>query len=132
MTQFFVVHASNGGVSLFVVHDNRDDGSGGIAEMQCDLLNDSAGFVAWDDTTANDPDDEYGELGGGTQFTTANEWGNSFTDGFAIGSLDGHWTMDCQFTEVPTGISAWQAVSSDSSTITLELEVGRRVLLYPF
>jgi hypothetical protein len=115
---------------LFVVHDLQNDGSGGNAAMQFDLAGDTADFLFFDDTHTEDPDDTYTTVGG-TQFTTTNDWGAGFTDGFVLGPLDNGWMMFGQFTSTPGAINGWQAVSAGSSTIPLDLEVGRRVRLVP-
>jgi len=125
LTQLFLVNTSEG-MSLFVVHDLQWDGSGGDADMQVDLTGGTADFLFYDDTHAEDPDDTYTTVGG-TQFNTTNDWGAGYTDGFVIGPLDNNWTIFGQFTTDPRGIDGWQVVSSDLSTISLDLEVGRRV-----
>ncbi len=127
LTQLFLVDTSEG-MSLFVVHDLQWDGSSGDADMQFDLTADTADFLFYDDTHAEDIDDTYATVGG-TQFNTTNGWGAGYTDGFVIGSLDNNWSMLGQFTESPSGITGWQVVSSDLSTMSLSLEQGRRVRL---
>lgn len=129
LSQLFLVDTSEG-LSLFVVHDLQWDGSGGDADMQVDLTGGAADFLFYDDTHTEDPDDTYTTVGG-TLFSTTNDWGAGYTDGFVIGTIENNWTMFCQFTTGPTNIDGWQAVSSDSSTISFALEEGRRVRLSP-
>ena len=51
-----------------------------------------------------------------------------YTDGFAIGSLDGTgWSMLGEFTAAPTGITSLAAYSDGGSTIGLNMATGRRV-----
>jgi hypothetical protein len=121
LSQVFFVDASDG-LSLVVVHDNPNDGSGGSTRTQWDLSGDPDGaFVVVDDP---------GEgvlVNGPTQFVSSKTWFDCCTDGYAIGSLDGVWAMFGQFLASPTGIDQWAAVSSDGGSISLELDVGRRV-----
>ena len=78
-----------------------------------DLLGgDTANFLVQDDPgdriyTDND-----------TEFQVRQSWTEGFTDGYVIGSLDGNWTADVQFTDVtpiisgPTinGLTTWAAI----------------------
>lgn len=121
-TQIFLVEASDG-LSLFVVHDNPNDGSGGHTEMQWDVDGDTAGYLQGDDPGEG--------LGGDgvTTFTTTHTWYSCCTDGFVIGTLEGAWSMFGSFRAAPSGIAEWAAVNDDGIGISLELEVGRRVRL---
>jgi hypothetical protein len=122
LTQVFLVDASDG-LSLVVVHDNPNDGSGGNTQMQWDLFGDPAAAYLQGD----DPGEGLG--GGGTSFTTAHGWAPCCTDGFVIGSLDGGWSMFGAFRAVPVGITDWAAVDNDGTMIPLTLEPERRVRL---
>jgi hypothetical protein len=130
----FLVDASDG-LGLFVVHD---DGiaRGGNAETMVDLLGgDTATFLVQDDPVERVYTDN------GTEFTARQSWTEGFTDGYVIGSLDGNWTVDLQFTDVspdlsgPTinGLTSWAAISSDGlggqTEIELILVEDRRVRL---
>ena len=131
-SHLFLVDASDG-LGLFVVHD---DGItlGGNAETQVDLLGgDTATFLVQDDPG------EAGYTDTGTVFTANQNWTQGFTDGYVIGSLDGAWTVDIQFTDVPVpgpiinGLNTWAALSSDGmggqTEIALSLVEDRRVRL---
>jgi hypothetical protein len=133
-SHLFIVDASDG-LGLFVVHDDGKS-LGGNAENRVDLLGgDTASFLLYDDPF---PSDNY--LDTGTLFEAEQSWTQNFTDGYVIGTLDGDWTVDVQFTEVGStaivpirGLSSWAALSSDGSggqtEIALVLEEDRRVRL---
>jgi hypothetical protein len=133
-SHLFLVDASDG-LGLFVVHD---DGivTGGNAEMTVDLLGgDTAIFLVKDDPA----EQVYTE--NGTEFAVRQSWTLGFTDGYVIGSLDGNWTADVQFTDVTpiiggpiiNGLTTWAAISSDGvggqTEIMLTLAEDRRVRL---
>lgn len=120
VTQTFFVNASDG-LSLVTVHDVANDADGGTVTMRLDLSGDTANVVVQDD-----PTETVSVAGGGTIFTTSHTWIACCTDGYAVGSLDGGWTMLSQFTADPSGISSWQATSFDGNDITLVLATGRR------
>jgi hypothetical protein len=125
LSQIFLVDASDG-LSLVVVHDNPNDGSGGSTRTRWDLLGgDTADFRLGDDPG------EGLSVTGGTQFNSVKNWAPCCTDGYAIGSLDGMWTMYGQFTTAPTGITDWAVVDSDFSSVDLTLAPGQRVRLDP-
>ena len=75
----------------------------------------------------------------GIEFKAKQSWVTGFTDGYVIGSLDGNWTVDVQFTDVLAvgdtikNLTAWAALSSDGlggqTEIMLALAVDRRVRL---
>jgi hypothetical protein len=92
--------------------------------------------LLYDDPSPTDP--FYEDTG--TVFKEEQSWQQNFTDGYVIGTLDGNWTVDMQFTEVGTtviqtiaGLSSWAALSSNGSggqtEIALVLEKDRRVRL---
>lgn len=131
-SHLFLVDASDG-LGLFVVHDDGIT-RGGNAETQVDLLGgDTATFLVQDDPGEASYTDT------GTVFTANQNWTQGFTDGYVIGSLDGAWTADIQFTDVPvagpiiTGLDTWAALSSDGmggqTEIALSLVEDRRVRL---
>ena len=121
-THVFFVNASDG-LSLFVVHDDTVGSNGGTAAMKFVLSGDTNG-AGW--TVQDDPSDTY-SINGNT-FTTSHGWGADYTDGFAIGSLDGTgWSMLGEFTAAPTGITSLAAYSDGGSTIGLNMATGRRV-----
>lgn len=121
-TQVFFVSASDG-VHMVVVHDQANDGSGGSTDMSASLLNDVAAF-----TVEDDPGEGTAVGGGGTTFTANHNWAPCCTDGYAIGSLDGVWTMFLQFDSLPTGISSWVATdqtAAGAGDIGLIIDAGR-------
>lgn len=123
LSQIFLVDAADG-LSLFVVHDNPNDGSGGSTRTRWNLTGDTAAQVQ-----ADDPGEPVVVSMGGMQFDSTKNWVACCTDGYAIGSLDGDWTLFGQFLTTPTGITNWAVVSSDFSTTSLVLSPGRRVRL---
>ena len=123
LSQVFLVDAADG-LSLVVVHDNPNDGTGGSTQTRWNLTGDSAAQVL-----ADDPGEPVVVSGGGTQFDSTKNWVSCCTDGYALGSLDGDWAMFGQFLTTPTGITNWAAVSNDFSSINLALSPGRRVRL---
>ncbi len=124
LSQIFLLDASDG-LSLVVVHDNPNDGSGGSTSMQWNLTGDTAAQVL-----ADDPSELVSVSGGGTQFNSTKNWLGCCTDGYALGSLDGDgWAMFGQFLTAPIGINQWAVSSFGSTSISLDLEAGRRVRL---
>ena len=124
-SQVFFVDASDG-LSLVMLHDARNDGSGGLSRTSWQLSSDTASILVKDDPGF----DVYLEVAG-TFFSADHQWQECCTDGYAIGPLSGQWTMIGQFTELPTNIDGWWAVSSVSTTISLALDANRRVRLQP-
>ena len=124
-SQVFFVDASDG-LSLVIFHDARDDGSGGRAKTSWQLSNDTASILVKDDPGF----DVYSEVAG-TVFSADHQWQECCTDGYAIGPLSGQWTMMGEFTELPTNIDGWMAISSVSTTISLAIDANRRVRLRP-
>ena len=135
-SHLFLVDASDG-LGLFVVHDdgvNAPQGVGGLAKTKVDLLGgDTATFIQQDDPGS----DTYADTG--TEFKAKQSWNIGFTDGYVIGSLDGNWTVDVQFTDVLLpgqtikNLTAWAALSSDGvggqTELALALVEDRRVRL---
>lgn len=124
LTQLFLINSSVDGLSLAVVHDNPNDGTGGSTQTRWNLTGDTAAQVL-----ADDPAEPVTVSMGGTQFDSSKGWIACCTDGYVLGSLDGNWAMFGQFLTTPTGITNWQATSSDFSGINLVLSPGRRVRL---
>ena len=91
---FFVDGAD--GLSVFFVHDKPQDGSGGGAEMTYDLVGDTASVLVRDDNEST------GLPSGPTHFETAHAWSPCCTDGMAIGSLDGDWSLFAEFDSFST------------------------------
>lgn len=123
VTQLFLINASDG-LSLAVVHDNPNDGSGGFTQTRWNLTGDTAAQVL-----ADDPGEPVTVSMGGTQFDSTKNWVGCCTDGYALGSLDGNWAMFGQFLTTPTGITSWQATTASGGNIPLTLATGRRVRL---
>lgn len=122
LSQFFMLDAADG-LSLVVVHDNPNDGTGGTTSTSWSLSGDTAAQVL-----ADDPGEPVTVSGGGTQFDSTKRWFACCTDGYAIGYLDGDWSMLGAFNSW-SGIDAWAATSADGSFIALVLAEGRRVRL---
>ena len=120
-TQSFFVEASNG-LALVMVHDNPNDGSGGSTRTRWNLLGDTAVQVV-----ADDPGEPVIVSAGGTQFDSTKNWAPCCTDGYAIGFLDGDWSLFGQFLTTPTGITSWLAEGFTTADIPLVLEPSRRV-----
>jgi hypothetical protein len=125
LTQVFLVGTPDG-LTLMVVHDNPNDGSGGSTQTRWNLTGDTAAQVQ---VQPGDPGEPVTVSGGGTQFDCTKNWIGCCTDGYAIGDLAGDWTLFGQFLTVPTGITNWAVVSSDFSVVALTLTPGRRVRL---
>jgi hypothetical protein len=123
LTQLFLVDADDG-LSLFVVHDNPNDGSGGRTQTRWNLTGDTAAQVQ-----ADDPGEPVVVSAGDTQFDSVKNWAPCCTDGYALGSLDGSWAMYGQFLATPIGITDWAVVDNDFTSIPLVLDEGRRVRL---
>ena len=96
-------------------------GSGGSTNTRWILAGDTAVQVQ-----ADDPGEAVVVSAGGTQFDSVKNWASCCTDGYALGSLDGNWSMIGQFRSSPVGITRWQATSADGADIGLVLEAGRR------
>ena len=131
-SQLFLVDASDG-LGLFVVHDDGQS-LGGNAQTKVELFGgDTATFLVKDD-----PGDAI-YTDSGIEFTVKQSWTQNFTDGYVIGSLDGSWVVDMQFTEVDAagfiirGLDTWAAISSDGlggqTEVALALVEDRRVRL---
>ncbi|PXF57736.1 MAG: hypothetical protein C4B59_14670 [Candidatus Methanogaster sp.] len=114
------------GLSLFVVHDKPEDGCGGTAAMKWTLAGDTANVLALDD-----PWENVTVSGGGTIFESSHGWMPCCTDGMALGSLDGAWTIAGAFINAidKTGMDEWHVHSSDGSSIALAFEKDLRVRL---
>lgn len=110
LSQVFLVNASDG-LSLVVVHDRANDVGGGSTQTRWNLAGDSAAAVL-----ADDPGEPI-TVTGGTQFDSTKNWAACCTDGYALGSLDGSWTMFGQFLAFDGGIDAWHAVDGDHHII---------------
>ena len=123
LTQLFLINGSDG-LSLAVVHDNPNDGTGGTTQTRWNLTGDTGAFVVVDD-----PGEGVAVSAGNTQFDSNKNWIACCTDGYAIGSLDGNWAMFGQFLTTPTGITSWQATTASGGNIPLTLAPGRRVRL---
>ena len=123
-SHLFFVSASDG-LSLFVVHDKKNDGDGGHADMAFSLVGDTATILVEDDPGLGDL---YSDTG--TMFTTDQNWGECCTDGLAIGSLDGTWTMDVEFTRIE-GLDSWGVYDDSGASTSLVLATNQTVRLEP-
>jgi hypothetical protein len=135
-SKLFLVETSNG-LSLFVVHDRPNDGSGGRAEMRFELSGDTDGAARIVEDDPQSPNDigRAGNLFGPTVFQTVHEWVECCTDGVVIGALNGPWSMLVQFRNnsgvaIPLrGIDSWEATSANGSNVALNLQLERRIRL---
>ncbi len=116
LTQLFLVDASDG-LSLFIVHDEALDSTGGQATTQFDLSGDAASILLRDDIGDGFTDT-------GTQFTARHRWIGCCTDGYVIGALDGSWSMLGQLNAI-AGIDSWQVTDNGGADIALVLNSGR-------
>ena len=92
--------------------------------MTLDVAGDTAAVLVEDD-----PGEAVTNVGGlGTQFLADHGWIGCCTDGFVIGTLEGAWQVDAQFTLL-VGIPQWQATSADGSSIPLVPDLNRRARL---
>ncbi|MDU8942380.1 hypothetical protein [Ovoidimarina sediminis] len=112
------------GLSLGVVHDAASDGSGGSITTSWSLLGDTADFLLRDDVS-----DAYTLSGGGTLFEASNAWVGCCTDGYALGSLDGSWSLTGEFLSGATGISDWLVAGSGGGFLDLDFVSGQRIRL---
>jgi len=124
-SHLFLAQATDG-LALYVVHDKPVDGAGGTSRMHWELTGDTAGVLQGDD-----PGEGIVVSGGGTVFDSSHGWGACCTDGMALGSLEGAWTMVGSFVldTSTTGMNEWYAYSADGSTIALAFEQGREIRL---
>jgi hypothetical protein len=122
--------ASTGERCLIVIHDQSEDGSGGSADVNIEILGDSNGaeFLVEDDITGQFAD-TFTVSPNGLMLDMDNSWDPCCTDGAAIGTLEGDWSVLVEFTAVPSGILTWVALSRGTVPQPLTLEVGRRVRL---
>ncbi len=91
--------------------------------MRLSLSGDTAAFLLLDDPF----DPATPSIGvQSTSFRTDQTWFNCCTDGFVIGSLDGDFALLSEF-DAFSGLNTWNAVSSDGSTIALDMGLDRRV-----
>lgn len=124
-TMVFLVDASDG-LSLFIVHDAPEDGSGGSAHSRWELSGDTAAGLFIDDpgsialTISN----------GGTQFDYSDSWSNCCTDGVVIGSLDGNWSLAGEFLTFE-GTSVLDVRSATGNTVSFLLADFPRIQLMP-
>lgn len=129
-SQLFFVDTSQG-LSLFMVHDQPDDFGdtlGGRADLHFTLSGDTAAILFEDD-----PGESFIDTGG-TQFDSRHSWVTCCTDGGAIGSLDGDWSMDVSAT-VFNDITNWQVSSANGPFVPLDSTlyegITRQVRLQP-
>ncbi|MHC4718240.1 MAG: GEVED domain-containing protein, partial [Planctomycetota bacterium] len=127
-SHLFLVNAADG-LSLFVVHDKPVDGSGGSSAMHWELTGDTLALLAEDD-----PGEPVNVTGGGTIIDSSHGWSVCCTDGYAVGSLDGSWTMVGAFTNdvAVSGMNQWVVHDVDGDEIVLAFQTDRRVRLEYF
>ena len=126
ISQLFVVQTNDGdGPSLFFVHDEPVDGSGGTARTNYFLPGGAAAVLVRDDP-GEIPNYIPNQTWGFDHF-----WAPCCTDGGVIGTLDGSWTLDVWFAVAPGGIGLWQVTSATGAPVPLVLEPLRRAQLRP-
>lgn len=118
--RIFLVETSDG-LSLFMVLDGIGDGSGGSASLDWTVSGDTALSLVNDDSSE-------APTTNGMDFSYDYAWASCCTDGFAIGSLDGDFGLEGTFTAY-SGLSVFEAVSGDNSTIGLTLANNQSVRL---
>jgi len=121
--------ASTGERCVVMVHDRSEDGSGGVARTLVEIQGDSNGaqpIVKDDDSVDNDT---YDVSPDGLFHTMYNAWSPCCTDGVVLGAMEGQWSALVEFTEQPSGILSWSALSRGTTPLPLVLEPGRRARL---
>lgn len=131
VSQFFFVDTSDSdGISLFIVQDAANDGSGGRANMDLVLSGDEATVLVQDDggeidNTAN------------TEFAVRHFWSPCCTDGGVIGTLEGNWSMtvDVSLFNLDPSNGSWEVLSAFKPSLTLDPmvydSVSRQVMFKP-
>jgi len=128
-SHLFFVNAADG-LALFVVHNTSnkaEQASEGTARTRFELSGGTATVLRSDDG----PGEAYADPTG-TIFTGRMAWAGANTDGMVIGALPIGFTILGQFTDPPwaPGLKGgWEVISSDGSTIPLQLVPGQRVRL---
>ncbi|MEZ6165389.1 MAG: GC-type dockerin domain-anchored protein [Phycisphaerales bacterium] len=117
-----------GGLSLVNVYDGVGTNAGGRAEMRMEFTGVTPDYVSRDDPS--------GDLyrGAGTSvLETRHNWSSPNTDGWAIGPLQGSWSVDISFADGFTGepeidgLTSWTFFDRLGASIALPLELDRRV-----
>ena len=121
-SHLFLVSADDG-LSLVVVHDDVDGTNRGAADTSFTLDGDLGGASI---TVRDGPPDTYTETD--PDFSAVHAWAAGHTDGLAITSLEGPWSMVMSITSY-TDLDSWAAYSSDGGQIDLVLEADRQVRL---
>jgi len=123
-SHLFFVNSLIDGLSFFVVHDKRNDGSGGKVAMDIEIFNNPGGAVI---RAADEPNEEVQALNPNF-FKLKHEWDQCCTDGAAIGSLQGQeWSLHAYLTAPSTGMTSLLAISGSGSTLSLSLDPNRQV-----
>lgn len=121
VSQLFLASTSEGGTSLFIVHDAVSDGSGGSVDLLMTLSGDNADVLFSDDggEITESPDNT---------FAASHSWIACCTDGGVIGTLEGDWSLLIEPNFI-SGIDSWQVTPAAGSPIALDM--ARRVMLEP-
>ena len=123
MAQTFFVDASDG-LGMLMVFDSPSGGTPGNAST---FFNLSGGDVA--SVVERDEGTEFSGATNATSFSGSNSWTNGFTDGYAIRSFDGTWSLIGGFSAFGGSLANWRASSSGGGNIALNLENNRRIRL---
>ena len=120
--------AAPGGLTLVSVYDGVGVNSGGRAEMRMDFVDVTPEFVSRDDPSG----DVYRGSGSAT-LETRHSWNEPNTDGWAVGPLQGSWSVDVSFSDgfngepEIDGLTAWSFFDRSGDSVVLPLELDRRV-----
>lgn len=120
--------AAPGGLSLVNVHDGVGTNAGGRAEMRMEFTGITPGYVSRDD-----PNGDLYRGAGTSVLETRHAWTSPNTDGWAIGPLQGSWSVDISFADGFTGepeidgLTSWTFFDAHGSSVALPLELDRRV-----
>jgi hypothetical protein len=128
-SQLFLVDSAVDGLTLFIVHDKPQDGSGGQDRVQIDLSSAGADVLVKDD-----PGEAVVKSNGDKTFSALHTWAPCCTDGYVIGPIsDAGFPAYVQFSQRSSyqggQLETWAAASSAGPSLPLALEEGRQVRL---
>lgn len=127
------------GLCFGVLYDRAGgDATLGRAETQV-LIQPVAGthpvMVATDDPMADDPAEQYTIIG--STLIAVNQWNSCCSDGFIVNGLRAGGSILMHFGELDgsastsplQGLKTWQAIGPDGSAASMDLVLGRRILI---
>lgn len=119
-------NTSTGHVSLVVIYDAANDGSGGSARVHLYGFSKGHPFPVRDDPGSTDPDDGYMRSGSGV-YTLTHDWGASDTDGFAVrDGLESAFERQI-WLRAATGLSSFRWVTGDGEAIEVPYGTNTRI-----